>query len=52
MLGLLRGALDLPAHSGIEVSDVAGDLTRLAPDRIHEHLANEGLLPRRRVPGG
>ncbi len=52
MLGRLRGALELPAHSGIEVSDVAGDLTRLTPERIHEHLANDGLLPQRRAPQG
>jgi protein required for attachment to host cells len=51
MLGLLRDALRLPAQSGITVSELATDVVKLAPDEIHAHLANAGLLPARHGSG-
>lgn len=50
MLGLLRHAIEIPAHSGIEVRDVASDLTRLTPEQILDHLAKHGALPHRHRP--
>jgi protein required for attachment to host cells len=45
MLGLLRDELVLPPHSGIEVRELAKDLTRLTTDDLHSHLAEAGLIP-------
>jgi protein required for attachment to host cells len=47
MLGLLRKALVLPAKSGIEVHELAKDLTQLTPTELHAHLAEAGLVPPR-----
>lgn len=47
MLGLLRDALRIPVKSGIEVRELAKDLTRLTPIQVHEHLAKAGLLKSR-----
>lgn len=47
MLGHLRGAMTVPPTTGLEVSEVAKNLTKLAPQELHEHLAGEQLLPRR-----
>jgi protein required for attachment to host cells len=50
MLGLLREALELPPHSGIELAELAKDLTRLAPTELQSHLAESGLVPARQAP--
>jgi protein required for attachment to host cells len=50
MLGLLREAVMLPAHSGIELSELAKDLTQLAPTELQAHLAEAGLVPARQAP--
>lgn len=48
MLGLLRkDTADLP-RLGMEVHELALDLTRETPSRLHDHLAERGLLPARR----
>ena len=49
MLGLLREELVLPAQSGIELSELAKDLTRLAPTEVQAHLAQAGLVPARQA---
>ena len=52
MLGHLREALAaLPAHSW-QVSELAKNLTKLSAHDLHEHLAENDLLPERRVPAG
>lgn len=50
MLGLLRDALKIPVKSGIEVRELAKDLTKLTPTQIHEHLATSGVLPASHMP--
>lgn len=45
MLGLLRDELVLPPHTGIELRELARDLTRLSPADLHAHLAEAGLVP-------
>ena len=50
MLGLLRDALKIPVKSGIEVRELAKDLTKLTPIQIHEHLAVAGVLQARQGP--
>jgi protein required for attachment to host cells len=50
MLGLLREALEIPVKSGIEVSELAKDLTRLAPAQVYEHLAAAGVVPAPHAP--
>lgn len=49
ILGFLRHELDLLTKTGIEVRELAKDLTKLSPLELHEHLAREHLLPARRV---
>jgi protein required for attachment to host cells len=49
MLGLLRDALVLPPKSGIELSELAKDLTQLAPTELQAHLAEAGLVPPRQA---
>ena len=50
MLGLLRDALKIPVKSGIEVRELAKDLTKLTPTQIHEHLSMAGVLRARHGP--
>jgi len=50
MLGHLREALVLPAKSGIELRELAKDLTRLAATELQAHLAEAGLVPARQAP--
>lgn len=50
MLGLLRDELVLPPKSGIELRELAKDLTRLAPAELQSHLAQAGLVPARQTP--
>lgn len=50
MLGHLREALVLPTKSGIELRELAKDLTRLATTELQAHLAEAGLVPARQAP--
>ena len=50
MLGLLREAVVIPAQSGIELRELAKDLTQLPPAELQTHLAEAGLVPARQVP--
>ena len=50
MLGFLRTTLDPVFKAGVEIQELAKDLSKLPPKELHEHLAREGLLPRRRSP--
>ena len=52
MLGLLRECMDPLAKAGVEVRELAKDLSKLHPLELHEHLAREQLIPRRRTPVG
>lgn len=47
MLGHLREALNLPA--AVRVSEVAKDLTKLAPQELHGHLTADKALPGRKI---
>ena len=49
-LGFLRNELDPLVKRGIRVKELAKDLSKLKPHEIHEHLAREKLIPRRRPP--
>lgn len=48
MLGFLRD--DLPALPGVDIREVAKDLAKLGARELQQHLARDGLLPRRRPP--
>ncbi|MBA1149168.1 host attachment protein [Ectothiorhodospiraceae bacterium WFHF3C12] len=48
MLGYLRGALNGHARKDLAITEVAKDLTRLSPRDLHEKLARDGVLPKRR----
>ena len=50
MLGLLRETLVLPASSGIELRELAKDLTRLSIPELQGHLAEAGMVPARQAP--
>lgn len=50
MLGILRNCMDPLVKAGVEVREVAKDLSKLNPLELHEHLAREQLIPRRRTP--
>jgi protein required for attachment to host cells len=50
MLGVLRETLVLPAKSGIELRELAKDLTRLSATELQAHLAEAGLVPARQAP--
>ncbi len=45
MLGQLRRVLE---HAHLHVSELPRDLTKLAPRKLHEHLARARLVPERR----
>ncbi len=51
MLGMLREAMAVPPHEGIEVREMPKDVSKLPPQEIHARLAEAGLLPPRRKPG-
>lgn len=48
MLGFLRDSLDPLVKTGVNIRELAKDLHKLPPNELHEHLAREALLPRRR----
>lgn len=50
MLGFLRSEIGSTLPSGIRVDELTRDLSSLTPPRIHERLANEGLVPARSAP--
>ncbi len=50
MLGLLRETLVLPPKSGIELRELAKDLTRLSASELQAHLAEAGMVPARQAP--
>ena len=52
MLGVLRTCMDPLVKAGVEVQELAKDLSKLNPLELHEHLAREQLIPRRRTPVG
>jgi protein required for attachment to host cells len=49
MLGFLRTAMESKLN-GVNLQELAKDLSKLSPHDLHEHLAREQLLPRRRSP--
>jgi protein required for attachment to host cells len=50
MLGFLRSELDPLLRTGVEVLDIAKDLSNMAPQALQQYLARERLVPVRRVP--
>ena len=52
MLGLLRPLTAPLTTRGIEITDLALDLTRETPSQLHDHLTSRGLLPARRRQHG
>jgi len=51
MLGFLRGALNGHTRPEMQIQEVAKDLTRLSARDLHEKLAKDGKLPRRKARG-
>ncbi len=49
-LGHLRPALEPLLRASVDVREVGKDLSKLSPTELHEHLARENVLPRRRIP--
>lgn len=47
MLGLMRLALRGIRHHDVAIDDLALDLTRETPSRLHDHLARMGFVPPR-----
>lgn len=50
ILGFLRNELDALLKAGVEVKELAKDLSKLPTLELHEHLAREHLIPQRRSP--
>lgn len=50
MLGFLRSRLNGQTPSGAEIMEIPKDLAKLKPRDVHEHLADDGYLPRRKPP--
>ncbi len=51
MLGLLRQDLEVIPKHGVEVHQVAKDMSKFTPREIHDHLAKKKLIPAYRRPG-
>ncbi len=51
MLGLLRETMDIPPKSKIKLIEIAKDYSRLSPQEIHHHLAEERVIPAIKRPG-
>lgn len=51
MLGMFRQELHTLNKLGVEVLNVAKDMTKFSPRRIHDFLARENILPACRRPG-
>ncbi|MFA7387094.1 MAG: host attachment protein [Thiohalobacteraceae bacterium] len=52
VLGFLRNELDGLLKAGVEIKELAKDLSKLPTLELHEHLARERLIPERRTPAG
>ncbi|MBZ0073183.1 MAG: host attachment protein [Thiohalobacteraceae bacterium] len=52
VLGFLRHELHSLLKAGVEIRELAKDLSKLSPLELHEHLARERLIPERRTPAG
>lgn len=50
LLGFLRNAADAIDKTGVQIHEVAKDLSKLNPLELHEHLAQQKLLPPRQAP--
>ncbi len=50
ILGFLRHELDALIKTGVDIKELAKDLSKLSALEVHEHLAREQLLPQRRSP--
>jgi protein required for attachment to host cells len=50
MLGYLRAEITPLSREGVEIRDLAKDLSKLNPLDLHQHLSREGLLPERKTP--
>lgn len=50
VLGFIRNELESLAKAGIEIHELAKDLSKLPTLELHEHLAREHLIPQRRSP--
>lgn len=50
MLGFLRGVIGDQTPSGAEIREIPKDLANHKSKEIHEHLAGDGHLPRRKAP--
>ncbi len=50
ILGFLRHELESLARAGITIRELPKDLSKLSPHELHEHLAREKLVPKRRRP--
>jgi protein required for attachment to host cells len=51
MLGFLRHDMDILLKDGIEVDELAKDMIKFNPQRIHTLLAQKQLIPRQKRPG-
>jgi protein required for attachment to host cells len=51
MLGYLRQDLEVIPKDGIELHQVAKDMSKFCPRQSHDHLAKKQLLPAYRRPG-
>lgn len=52
ILGFLRNELGALIKAGVDIKELAKDLTKLPTQELHEHLAREQLLPQRRSRSG
>ncbi|RLK47087.1 protein required for attachment to host cells [Alkalispirillum mobile] len=50
MLGFLRPSMNGQLPGSLELREVPKDLTRLTSTQLHQRLADQGYLPRRRPP--
>ncbi len=51
MLGFLRQDMDILLRDGIEVDELAKDMIKFNPQRIHTLLAQKQLIPMQKRPG-
>ena len=50
MLGFLRNSLEGLRKNGVEIHEVAKDLSKMKPMQLHEALSMQNLLPARQSP--
>ncbi|MDY7033822.1 MAG: host attachment protein [Thermodesulfobacteriota bacterium] len=51
MLGFLRQEMDILHRDGLQVQQLAKNMTQFSPWEIHDRLAREQLVPPRKRPG-